>query len=70
MDAYKKLVDNYEDRILDRELIYLEERKIRQYYQKILMKMARDLNLFKSNKNKLRIFNSLNEMDSDLNYQR
>ena len=70
MDAYKKLVDNYEDRILDRELIYLEERKIRQYYQKILMKMARDLNLFKSNKSKLRIFNSLNEMDSDLNYQR
>lgn len=34
------------------------------------MKMARDLNLFKNNKNKLRIFNSLNEMDSDLNYQR
>ena len=32
--------------------------------------MARDLNLFKNNKNKLRIFNSLNEMDSDLNYQR
>jgi hypothetical protein len=29
MDAYKKVVDNYEDRIQDRELIYLEERKIR-----------------------------------------
>ena len=34
------------------------------------MKMTRDLNLFKNNKNKLIIFNSLNEMDSDLNYQR
>ena len=32
--------------------------------------MARDLNMFKENKNKLRIFNSLNEMDTDLNYQR
>lgn len=32
--------------------------------------MARDLNMFKDNKNKLRIFNSLNEMDTDLNYQR
>ncbi len=32
--------------------------------------MARDLNMFKDNKNKLRIFNSLNEMDKDLNYQR
>lgn len=34
------------------------------------MKMVRDLNLFKENKNKQRIFNSLNEMDTDLNYQR
>ena len=32
MDAYKKVVDNYEDRIQDRELIYLEERKTRSYY--------------------------------------
>ncbi len=32
MDAYKKVVDNYEYRIQDRELIYLEERKTRSYY--------------------------------------
>lgn len=70
MDAYQKVVNNYEDRILDRELIFLEESRIRQFYQKILMKMVRDLNLFKENKNKQRIFNSLNEMDTDLNYQR
>ena len=70
MDAYQKVVNNYESRILDRELIYLEENRIRLFYQKIIMKMARDLNLFKDNKNKQRIFNSLNEMDNDLNYQR
>lgn len=70
MDAYKKVVDNYESRILDREFIYLEESRIRQFYQNIIMKMIRDLNLFKDNKNKQRIFNSLNEMDTDLNYQR
>lgn len=29
MDAYQKVVNNYEYRILDRELIFLEESRIR-----------------------------------------
>ena len=32
MEAYKKQADNFEQRIQDREFIYLEERRIRMFY--------------------------------------
>ena len=64
----QKYVDSYNDRIEARELFYIEQEKLRLYYQKHLMKLVRDLKLFGNNEQNQKMFDQLNEMDEDLNY--
>ena len=60
----------YNERINDREKWYVEERTLRQYYQKLTFKLVRDLKIFDDDKEKKEKFDQLFEDDDDLNYQR
>lgn len=62
--------DTTGERIKDREAFYLEERRLRQYYQTIVLKLARDLSLFESDPARQEKFGMIYEKENDLNYQR
>ena len=66
MIEQKKYIDTHDDRIKDRETFYLEQNRLRIFYQKTLMKMIRDLRLFENDKEKQKMFEMLNETDEDL----
>ena len=60
----------FDDRLRDREQWYLEERRVRQYYQKIVLKLARDLKLFEEDSDKKEKFEEICEKEDDLSYQK
>ena len=53
----------------DRETFYLEQQRICLYYQQIVFKFVRDLQLFSVDKANQKKFNIINESNTDLQYQ-
>lgn len=55
-------------RLSDKDAFYEEEKKLRKFYQKTLIKMVRELNLFGDDSEKKEKFGLVNEEEDDLNY--
>jgi hypothetical protein len=55
-------------RLSDKDAFYDEEKKLRKFYQKTLIKMVRELNLFGDDLEKKEKFGLVNEEEDDLNY--
>ncbi len=55
-------------RLADKDAFYDEEKKLRKFYQKTLIKMVRELNLFGDDSEKKEKFGLVNEEEDDLNY--
>ena len=47
-----KVIDMFDSRLADKEAFYEEEKKLRKFYQKTLIKMVRELNLFEKDEEK------------------
>jgi len=64
-----KLIAAFEQRAFDQEHFYLEEQRLRKFYQKIVLKHIRDLDLLKDKEEAKDMFDKVvHEKEDDLNY--
>lgn len=66
----RKVISAHDSVVRDREAFYIEERKLRKYYQEELFMLVRNLKLFEGDKKKDKRFKAIVEQEDDLNYQR
>ena len=65
-----KAIAALEQKVDVKQTYYEEEVKLRKYYQAIILKTVRELNLFNSDELKMKQLESIYEHEDDLNYQR
>ena len=70
IERERKFVVNAETRLADKHSYFKEERRLRTFYQKLLFKFMRDLEVLGKDNEKNARFDILNEDDLDMNYQR
>lgn len=70
IETQNKLMDGWLTKLRDKDAYFREERKLRIFYQRMLMKFLRDVDAFHDDPVKQERFDILNEDETDMNYQR